>query len=385
VTGRGARTLSDAWAQAVPGEPPIAHLIDRRGRCRLSFEPVADLARGVICGYEALPRYPAAMSPARWRDEAQRRGLEADLDAFLIGSVLDAREQLLSDGFLSFNVRAAALQREAVRARLAQAERLDGFVVELSPHGAPRNEASLLATIAGLRAAGATIAVDDFGSGTGALLHITAVRPELVKLDPKLVRGCHRDDAKLAIIETFGRLASRLDAWVVAQGVERIEELDALMRLRVPLAQGPLIGVPTKTLAPVAFPLAGYVRERGLHRIEPGPLVGLLERRPALETAAQAAEAFAAEPGLEHLALVDERRRPVGMVERAAFERGEPPAADVLVVAPSARIPEVAQRAILRPPPMRLHPLVCCDGCGRYLGVVRVEQLMTTLATACGG
>ncbi len=53
-----------------------------------------------------------------------------------------------------------------------------------------------------------------------------------------------------------------------------------------------------------------------------------------------------------------------------------------MVVAPSGRIPELAQRAMLRPPELRFHPIVCCDVQGRYLGLVRVERLVAALALA---
>lgn len=240
----------------------MAHLIDRRGRCRLAFEPVADLMRGEVCGYEALPRYPGAMSPGRWRTEAHARGLEPDLDAFVIASVLEQRRHLPPECCLSFNVRPQTLLREPVRALLARAGRLDGLAVELRPRVFPRNEPALLAALADVRAAGAKVAIDDVGRATATLHFITLVRPDIVKLDGVLVHGCHRNDAKLATVEALARLADRLGAQLVAQGVELIEELDALVDLRVPLAQGPLIGVRAKTLTPVAFPLGAYVRER---------------------------------------------------------------------------------------------------------------------------
>jgi EAL domain-containing protein (putative c-di-GMP-specific phosphodiesterase class I) len=262
VTGRGARTAGDAWADSGLGEPPVAHLIDRRGRCRLAFEPVADLTRGEICGYEALPRYPDAMSPGRWRAEAQRRGLEPDLDAFVIASVLEARQHLPPECCLSFNVRPQTLLRDAVRATLAGAGRLDGLAVELSPRVRVRDEPALLDALAELRAAGAKVAIDEVGKATATLHYITVLRPDIVKLDGELVRGCHRDEVKLATVDAVCRFAERLGAQLVAQGVELIEELDALVGLRVPLAQGPLIGVRAKTLTPVAFALGSYVRER---------------------------------------------------------------------------------------------------------------------------
>lgn len=363
----------------------VSHLIDRRGRCRLAYEPVADLARGVICGYEALARFPEAVSPQRWQVEAERRGLEPDLDAFVVSSVLAAMESLPEHCFLSFNIGSEALLRPSVMAVLRRRERLDRLVVELGSSVPSADEQALVEAVAALRAAGAAIAVDDVGGGYATLRHITVVRPEFVKLDAALVRGLHRDDAKHAIVEAIGGLASQLDAWIVAQGVDEVAELDALIQLRAPLAQGPLIGVRTKTLTRVGFPLAAYVRERGAAATRPSALIALLERpQPVERDVAREglAQAFEADPALHHLPIVDARRCPVAMLERAAFERGERPTPDVLVVAPSSSIPEVARRAVLRPVATRFHPVVCCDVEGRYVGVVRIERLVTALAAA---
>ena len=364
-------------------ELSVSHVIDRRGRCRLAFEPVADLARGVVCGYEAVARFPASMHPDLWRAEAVKRGLEPDIDAFVVSSVLQARESLPPDCFLTFNVPPEALLRPAMRELLEHAGRLDNLVVELAPRMPAGLERQVIDEIAGLRAAGATVAVDDVGAGYPALRFMRSVRPEFVKVHPMLVRDVHRDDAKHVLLETIGQLASRLDAWVVALGVEQIEELDTLVRMRVPLAQGPLVGVHAKTLTQVGFPLAAYVRERGVEATRPGELVRLLERPSPLGRDAERAEiarVFAGSPELRHVVLVDERRRPIGVVERAAFERGEDPHEHVMTVAPSADPAEVARRAMLRPVVSRFDPLVCCDVRGRYVGVVRIEQLVTALA-----
>lgn len=363
----------------------VSHLIDRRGRCRLAYEPVADLARGVICGYEALARFPEAVSQERWQAEAEQRGLEPDLDAFVVGSVLAAMESLPDGCFLSFKISSQTLLRPPVMAVLTRQERLDRLVVELSSSVQSQDERPLVEAVASLRGLGAAIAVDDVGGGYTTLRHITVVRPEFVKLDPALVRGLHRDDAKHVIVETIGSLASQLDAWIVAQGVAEVEELDALIQLRAPLAQGPLIGVRTKTLTRVGFPLAAYVRERGAAATRPSALIALLERPAPLEHDApreESARAFEDDPGLQHLPIVDARRCPVGMLERAAFERGEGASAEVLLVAPSSSIPEVARRAVLRPVATRFHPAVCCDVEGRYVGMVRIERLVAALAAA---
>jgi EAL domain-containing protein (putative c-di-GMP-specific phosphodiesterase class I) len=323
---------------------PVAHLIDRRGRCRLVYEPIADLARGTICGYEALERFPQALTPERWREEALRRGLEPDLDAFVVGSVLHARESLPRGCFLAFNARPATLLREPVRRVLARAERLDGLVIELVPRITRRDEARFVSCVAELRAAGARMAVDHIGGEDGVLRFVGILRPELAKLDGVLVADLDRLPAKRALLFEIERMAGRFGTTLVANGVRRAEELEALLRLRVPLAQGPLIGVRAKTLTPVAFPLSRFVRERGAAMLEPGSLASLVE---------PASAPSAPEPD------------PVGESFRLT---------DGLAAA--------AQRALLRPPERRLDELVCRDANGDYAGVVPFERLVEALAHA---
>lgn len=327
------------------GDPSVAHLIDRRGRCRLVFEPIADLARGTICGYEALERFPGAIAPDAWRAEAPRRGLDPDWDAFVVASAVHARESLPAGCFLAFSVRPAALLKEAVRRVLARAGRLDGLVIELVPRVARRDEPRLVTCVAEWREAGARFAVDHIGGEDGVLRHAALVQPELAKLEGTLIADLDGIPGKRAALYEIERLATRFGTTLVARGVTRVEELDALLRLRVPLAQGPLIGVRAKTLTPVAFAFSRYVRERGAAMLEPGSLALLVERGPAPRASGPvtaAAETFRVTDGLV----------------------------------------AAAQRALLRPPERRFAPLVCRDANGDYAGVVPFERLVEALVHA---
>jgi hypothetical protein len=70
------------------------------------------------------------------------------------------------------------------------------------------------------------------------------------------------------------------------------------------------------------------------------------------------------------------------MLDRDALARGEDVVAPALLALPAACLAEVGQRAMLRPPATRFHPIVCCDGRGRYVGVVPLEALVSALASA---
>jgi len=369
---------------AAPGELPVGQLIDRRGRCRLVYEPIADLARGEICGYEAVERFPGAIAPETWRTAALRRGLEPDFEAFVVESVLHARESLPDGCFLSFNARPATLLREPVRRVLARARELDGLAIELIPRLAKRDEPRFVAYTGELREAGVRFAIDHVGGEDAALRFAGLLRPDLAKLDAALVADLDRLPAKRMLLYELERIAARFGTTLVALGVSRAEELDALMRLRVPLAQGPLAGVRAKTLTPVAFALSRYVRERGAAMLEPGSLASLVEAAPALPAshADAAAAAFAADEQLTWVALLDAQERPLGLHRRDAFVRGEGPIEDLLVVRATNGVADAAQRAMARDPARRFDPLVCCGPTGRYAGVVLLERLIDALAGA---
>jgi EAL domain-containing protein (putative c-di-GMP-specific phosphodiesterase class I) len=86
--------------------------------------------------------------------------------------------------------------------------------------------------------------VDDTGAGYAGLRHVLELRPALVKLDASLVSGIDRDRDKRYVLEMAGIVAERIDAQLLAEGVERPAELETLRALGVPLGQGHFLGSP---------------------------------------------------------------------------------------------------------------------------------------------
>ena len=68
------------------------------------------------------------------------------------------------------------------------------------------------------------------------------------------------------MLATLGELANRMDARV-AERVERIEELDALVRLRVPLSQGFLVSRPQEGMGGIDGRLGTHMRSRSFPRV----------------------------------------------------------------------------------------------------------------------
>lgn len=82
------------------------------------------------------------------------------------------------------------------------------------------------------------------GAGYSSLQAIAELEPDFLKFDISLVRNIHENLIKLGILETLVALSAKINAQVIAEGVEEIEEYDALRSLGVQLAQGYLFACP---------------------------------------------------------------------------------------------------------------------------------------------
>jgi hypothetical protein len=234
-----------------------------------------------------------------------------------------------------------------------------------------------------LRAAGAAIAVDDAGAGYASLHHIVELRPQFVKLDRSLVANLDRDETKLAVIESLATFSARIDAWMVAEGVERAEEVEALQRLRVPLAQGFWLGMPGPAMEPVAGEQSERIRAARPVPVAEANVAALVEPAPACALAAGGeglAHTFAANLSLEHVVVLDAGKRPVAIVPRTGFFGGGARERAPMRVDLRESLMGVARRAMERPAAERFDPVVGCDARGRYVGVVPVERLVEGLA-----
>jgi EAL domain-containing protein (putative c-di-GMP-specific phosphodiesterase class I) len=95
-----------------------------------------------------------------------------------------------------------------------------------------------------LRRLGFGFAVDDAGAGYASFALVAALRPTLIKIDRVIVAGIARDDAKQALVEAFVSFGRRINARLIAEGIEKRADLDVLRRLGVDLGQGYLLGRP---------------------------------------------------------------------------------------------------------------------------------------------
>jgi EAL domain-containing protein (putative c-di-GMP-specific phosphodiesterase class I) len=93
-------------------------------------------------------------------------------------------------------------------------------------------------TLAELAAAGVQLAIDDFGTGYSALSTLRSLPLDIVKIDKSFLGGGPSRAANEAVVEAIVQVATRLDLQVVAEGVERPDQLAFLRDIGAHATQG---------------------------------------------------------------------------------------------------------------------------------------------------
>ena len=130
-------------------------------------------------------------------------------------------------------------KRQAVDDLLAQS----GFsphdvVIEITERVGIESPEAFQKALTTFKSRGYRVAVDDVGAGHASLSSLAAIEPDFLKFDVSLIRGIDRSRIKQGLVSSLRLLADRMDARVVAEGVEREEEHRVLVDIGIELGQG---------------------------------------------------------------------------------------------------------------------------------------------------
>ena len=230
----------------------------------VAFQPIVELASGELHEYECLfrpqmPHQPASISTVV--DAAIATGRAVDLDTFIVRVILERIASLMAKDAVppgirfavAINTTPASLLDPHFEARsVARMVRQAGIdprqvTLECTEQQAVRDIGPLQRQVKALRRLGFGFAVDDAGAGYASFTLIAALRPTIIKIDREIVHGCAANDAKKALVEAFVSFSRRINARLIAEGIETHRELDTLRGLGVELGQGYLLGRPAIT------------------------------------------------------------------------------------------------------------------------------------------
>jgi len=226
-------------------ESRVRRAIDSEGALGMVFQPICNLPTGEPVGAEALARFHMApeRGPEDWFAEASEVGLRQELELAALRAALSSLAELPKRMFLSVNISPATLRAAPFRKTLGaiDAERL---VVEVTEHTPVEDYDALNDALERVRALGVRLAIDDAGAGFASLRHILRLAPDFVKLDRTLIDGIERDRSHQALAAGLISFAQKIDATIVAEGIEQPAQLRALLDLGVTWGQGFLLARP---------------------------------------------------------------------------------------------------------------------------------------------
>ena len=225
----------------------------------LHYQPVVDLASRRWLGVEALVRWAhperGLLPPAAFLPLAEASGLVVPLGRTVLeracAQVARWRREVgpAADLGIAVNVSARQLSEPDVVDVVVEALVLSGLpasalVLELTETSQAAGCTEVDIALQRIRALGVTLALDDFGTGYASFSYLQRFQPDVVKLDRCFVEGLNRSERDDLLARTLVELALRLGCDVVAEGIEHPDQVRALTRLGVRVAQGYLFSAP---------------------------------------------------------------------------------------------------------------------------------------------
>lgn len=179
----------------------------------LVYQPIIDLLRSVVIGYESLSRFSAepARTPDLWFAEAAEVGLDTTLEMMAINKALHAVPAMPGDVYVSVNASPAHIESGEF-ARVVDGIPCDRVVLEITEHAVIADYTEVLRACRTLKDSGIRIAIDDAGSGYASFRHILSLEPDFIKLDMSLTRAIDSEPRRQALVAAFVTLRKRPEA-----------------------------------------------------------------------------------------------------------------------------------------------------------------------------
>lgn len=217
------------------------------------FQPIYATDKCELYGYEALIRGPsdsALASPQMLFDTALECGLLSQLELVCRKISIARFAELDLAGLLFLNVSPMIfLQTDHPHGKTLSYVKESGLlpeqvVIELSEKYPIDSPSVLQKALMHYRDLGFRIAVDDLGAGYAGLKLWSQVKPDFVKIDYYFINQLHLDPVKREFVKSILNLGQKINARVIAEGIETEQEFEQLQDLGISFGQGFLFARP---------------------------------------------------------------------------------------------------------------------------------------------
>ncbi len=238
-------------------ESELRRAVARR-RFELHYQPIVDTARGETFAVEALVRWRdpnrGLMLPETFIDVAEETGLIDAIGLLILEEACREARRWHDAGYnvpVSINVSVRQFDSGSFVESIQRALALSGLPptslwLEITETCIMRDVDAITAMVAALRCEGVKIVIDDFGTGYSTLGRIKSFPADVLKIDRCFVKDLPGGKVDKAVVSAIMTVASSCNMEIVAEGVERAEQVAVLQELGCNVMQGFLFARPAR-------------------------------------------------------------------------------------------------------------------------------------------
>ncbi len=223
----------------------------------LRFQPIVDSQSQRVIGMESLMRWhnrvlghvpPNEFIPiAEWSDIIHQLTEFALVESLMLAKQFATEAMPLEK--IAINVAAKQFCDNSFSKRFIEIAReqnvpLSNICIELTEGQIINNINQCRAQLEAFKSHGMKIALDDYGTGFSSITHLKQLPIDIIKIDRSLIDGLDNEPKNLALTAGIIEMAHRMNMTVVAEGIERPEEVTVLSDLGCDHLQGYFFGKP---------------------------------------------------------------------------------------------------------------------------------------------
>ncbi|MDX6637587.1 MAG: hypothetical protein QOJ01_1098 [Solirubrobacterales bacterium] len=231
----------------------------QRDELVLAYQPIYDLSDHTIVAFEALVRWQhpnlGLVVPDRFISLAEESGQISALGRWVLNAACSEATRWRDEhpGFPDLQVgvnisgvqiREPGLADDVAGALSASGLDASALTLEITETALMEDSEAVVGRLEELKELGVGLAVDDFGIGHSSLRYLQRFPLDNLKIDKAFIAGIGLEQDVPALVRAMVDLAQIFDLMVVAEGIERPEQIPELLDLGCTLGQGHYLSYP---------------------------------------------------------------------------------------------------------------------------------------------
>jgi EAL domain-containing protein (putative c-di-GMP-specific phosphodiesterase class I) len=222
------------------------------GQLEMHYQPIVDLAKGQVAGFEALMRWPhpsGPISPGLFIPIAEKSGYIVTASKWALAESCRALKRIeaavnpprplyMSVNFSSHDFAEEDFVKSVLGTIRDAGVKPNQIKLEITERLLIQQPETAKESLEACRKAGIGIYIDDFGTGYSSLSYLYYFPIETLKVDQSFIRVMNKEPRSMELVRSIIGLGKNLNMNVIAEGVENPEEASLLRSMGCDMAQG---------------------------------------------------------------------------------------------------------------------------------------------------